>query len=88
VTSSVPTISPAGRRLPRTWDPRLHGWTCIGSLNRSTPCCLIAASRGLISVGAAWVEGQAQKLVDRLSTKAKVEGGKSVTSSAQPPPTS
>src|SRR5262249_530429 len=29
-----------------------------------------------------------KKLVDRLSTKAKVEGGKSVTSSAQPPPTS
>jgi hypothetical protein len=53
VTSSVPTISPAGRRLPRTWDPRLHGWTCIGSLNRSTPCRLIAASRGIISVGAA-----------------------------------
>jgi hypothetical protein len=29
-----------------------------------------------------------KKLVDRLSTKAKVEGGKPVTSSAQPPPTS
>jgi hypothetical protein len=29
-----------------------------------------------------------KKLVDRLSTKAKVEGGKSLTSSAQPPPTS
>jgi hypothetical protein len=29
-----------------------------------------------------------RKLVDSLSTKAKVEGGKSVTSSAQPPPTS
>src|SRR5262249_40098604 len=28
------------------------------------------------------------RLVDRLSTKAKVEGGKSLTSSAQPPPTS
>jgi hypothetical protein len=29
-----------------------------------------------------------KKLVDRLSTKAKVEGGKSVTSLAQQPPTS
>src|SRR5262249_56216715 len=29
-----------------------------------------------------------KKLVDRLSTKAKVEGSKPVTSSAQPPPTS
>src|SRR5215472_11445212 len=29
-----------------------------------------------------------KKLVDRLSTKAEVQGGKSVTSSAEPPPTS
>src|SRR5262249_41973729 len=29
-----------------------------------------------------------KKLVDRLRTKAKVEGGNPVTSSAQPPPTS
>ena len=29
-----------------------------------------------------------KKLVDRLSTKAKVEGGRSLTSSVQPPPTS
>src|SRR5262249_25665569 len=32
--------------------------------------------------------GGGKKLVDRLSTKAKGEGGKSLTSSAQPPPTS
>jgi hypothetical protein len=54
--------------------------------HRSSVAASAAAGCGRERWRASGVGGK--KLVDRLSTKAKVEGGKSLTSSAQPPPTS
>jgi hypothetical protein len=37
VTSSVPTISPAGRRLPRTWDAAKAAWMDLYRVFRNLP---------------------------------------------------
>src|SRR5262245_745037 len=37
VTSSVPTISPAGRRLPRTWDAAKAAWIDLYRVFRNLP---------------------------------------------------
>ena len=37
MTSSVPTISPAGRRLPRTWDAAKAAWMDLYRVFRNLP---------------------------------------------------
>src|SRR5262249_12834332 len=67
-----------GHKLAGIISPTCH--------HRSSVAASAAAGCGGERWRASGVGGK--KLVDRLSTKAKVEGGKSLTSSAQPPPTS
>src|SRR5215831_2726752 len=71
-----------GRRRRLTDRNEGFALAAFGAGRKATEPALVAATRRRASVVAG------KKLVDRLSTKAEDQGGKSMTSSGEPPPTS